>query len=271
MNGTTFDANRDAVADMTGLPQTANPLYARVKDYILANIGTGHWRRDQRLPSENELAASLGASRMTIHRALRELTTAGFVTRVQGVGTFVAPPRPQAALLEINNISVEIAGRGNRHRAEVLVVETVMPTKELVSCFEMRRRRALYHSMIVHFEDDAAVQLEERFVNPALVPDYGKQDFTNMTTYDYLMRATPVSEVEHVISAVPADGQAASRLGIAAGTCCLLLQRRTWTGVVVATFSKLTYVGGRYSLASRYSPFKAPEIAASRPMPETAR
>ena len=34
---------------------------------------------------------TLGASRMTVHRALRELTHEGRLIRVQGVGTFVAP------------------------------------------------------------------------------------------------------------------------------------------------------------------------------------
>jgi GntR family histidine utilization transcriptional repressor len=98
------------------------------------------------------------------------------------------------------------------------------------------------------------VQLEERFVNPDLVPNYHLQDFTKTTTYDFLMGTTPLTEVEHVISSVPADEEVAARLGIAVGACCLLLHRRTWTGSVIATLSKLTYVGSRYSLGSRYSP-----------------
>ncbi|RUY09009.1 GntR family transcriptional regulator, partial [Mesorhizobium sp. M7A.F.Ca.CA.004.12.1.1] len=103
---------------MITLPDTASPLYEKVKDYILANIGTGRWGKDRKLPSENELVASLGVSRMTVHRALRELTSAGFLIRLQGVGTFIAPPRPQSTLIEINNIAAEIVERGNRHRSE---------------------------------------------------------------------------------------------------------------------------------------------------------
>ncbi|TIT49352.1 MAG: UTRA domain-containing protein, partial [Mesorhizobium sp.] len=76
-------------------------------------------------------------------------------------------------------------------------------------------------------------------------------------TYDYLMQKTPVTEVEHIISAVPADRESAQHLGIDVGSCCLLLHRRTWTGAVVATISKLTYAGSRYSLGSRYSPSRA--------------
>ncbi|TPM40706.1 histidine utilization repressor [Mesorhizobium sp. B2-3-4] len=239
---------------MIDLPDTASPLYEKVKDYILTNIGTGRWGKDRKLPSENELVVSLGVSRMTVHRALRELTAAGFLIRLQGVGTFIAPPRPQSTLIEINNIAAEIVERGNRHRSEVLVLETIMPTKELALSFEFSKRGSIYHSVVVNFENDLPVQLEERFVNPALIPDYDKQDFTRTATYDYLMQKTPVTEVEHIISAIPADKETAQHLGIDVGSCCLLLHRRTWTGAVVATISKLTYAGSRYSLGSRYSP-----------------
>ncbi|TIP32090.1 MAG: GntR family transcriptional regulator, partial [Mesorhizobium sp.] len=71
---------------MSALPDTASPLYEKVKEYILTNIGTGKWSKDRKLPSENEFVAALGVSRMTVHRALRELTSAGFLIRLQGVG-----------------------------------------------------------------------------------------------------------------------------------------------------------------------------------------
>lgn len=242
---------------MTELSRTAGPLYEKVKDYILANIGSGRWAMDQRLPSENDLVTALGVSRMTVNRALRELAAAGFLVRIQGVGTFVAPPRPQSALIEINNIAAEIAARGHAHRCDVIKLERVTASPELAIAFEMGARRELHHSVIVHFDNDVAVQLEERFVNTALFADYDKQDFRRIATFDYLMEKVPASEVEHIISAVPADAGTAGLLAIDAGTCCLLLHRRTWTGRVVATVSRLTYVGSRYTLGSRYTVSKS--------------
>ena len=66
------------------------PIYQRVKQAIVNQIRAGHWQPHQRVPSESELVAELGVSRMTINRALRELTSEGFLIRMQGVGTFVA-------------------------------------------------------------------------------------------------------------------------------------------------------------------------------------
>ena len=110
------------------LPASASPLYEKVKDYVLDNIGTGKWGREDRLPSENDLVTALGVSRMTVHRALRELTSQGHLLRIQGVGIFVAPPRPQSALIEINNIASEITQRGGRHAARVILLEKIAPS-----------------------------------------------------------------------------------------------------------------------------------------------
>lgn len=250
--------DRDA-SDMyepaVGLPDTASPLYEKVKDFVLANIGSGKWAKDRRLPSENELVSALGVSRMTVHRALRELTAEGHLLRIQGVGTFVAPPKPQSTLIEIANIASEIRARGSRHRAEMVLIELVAePEPVLIAAFEFAGRRPVAHSIVVHFENDVPVQLEERFVNPQLAPDYHRQDFSEVTTYDYLQQATPLTEVEHVISAVPADAFSARHLAIRPGEPCLLLHRRTWSGAMIATVNTFTYAGSRYSLGSRYAP-----------------
>jgi len=239
---------------LNNLPESASPLYEKVKDYVLGNIGSGRWDRSQRLPSENDLVTTLGVSRMTVHRALRELTSEGHLLRIQGVGTFVASPKPQSTLIEVNNIASEIAARGHRHRPEMLLLETVQPTPELIAAFEFRKRRRVFHSLVVHYEDDRPVQLEERFVNPALVPGYLDQDFGMTTTYDYLQQSTPLTEVEHIISAIAADADTARHLDIEIGEPCLLLHRRTWSGAAIATVNRITYAGRRSSLGSRYVP-----------------
>ena len=238
---------------MNPLSDTPSPLYERVKDYVLANIGNGKWARDHRLPSEHELVAALGVSRMTINRALRELTAQGYLLRIQGVGTFVAPPKPQSTLIEVANISSEIAARGGRHSTRVILLEAVEANALLLAAFETSGPMTAGHSMILHLENDVPVQLEERFVNSDLVPDYAQQDFTGMTTYDYLQSCMPMTEVEHVISAIPAGIETAELLQLKEGEPCLMLHRRTWSGTTVATVNTLIYAGSRYSLGSRYA------------------
>ncbi|MDH6265147.1 GntR family histidine utilization transcriptional repressor [Rhizobium sp. SG_E_25_P2] len=238
---------------MANLPETAGPLYEKVKDYILDHIGSGAWGKDQRVPSEHELVSMLGVSRMTVHRALRELTSDGHLIRIQGVGTFVAPPKPYSTLIEIVDIASEIRARGARYRADIILLESLQPSQELLAAFDFATRKPVGHSMILHHENDMPVMIEERFVNSDLAPDYDKQDFSAVTTYDFLQKSTPLTEVEQVIAAITADEDTARMLALEAGAPCLLLHRRTWTGSTVATVNRFTY-SSRYTLGSRYAP-----------------
>ena len=69
----------------------APPPYARVKKYLKSGLAAGRWPPGSLMPSETELVARFGVSRMTVNRALRELQSEGLVSRTQGVGTFAAP------------------------------------------------------------------------------------------------------------------------------------------------------------------------------------
>ncbi|MGO9816662.1 MAG: histidine utilization repressor [Acidocella sp.] len=229
-------------------------LYEQVKTYLLEGIAAGRWAEGGKIPSEFELMETLGASRMTVHRALREMSADGLLLRVQGVGTFVQPRAPRATLLEVYDIAEDIGARGHTHRAEVLRLEALRADAALTAEFGLPPRGKIFYSEIVHYENDDPVQLEERFVSPDFAPGYLKQDFTMLTPNRYLQSIAPPAEVEHIIYAITPDPHVQARLNVGPHEPCLRLLRRTWTQKGPATRSVLTHPGSRYSLGSRYRP-----------------
>src|SRR6187549_542401 len=95
--------------------------YARVKQYLKDELSRGHWLPGALMPSDAELVARFGVSRMTVTRALRELQAEGLVERVQGVGTFAAHLYRVSSTLTIRDLHEKIVARGHRHDAEVHV------------------------------------------------------------------------------------------------------------------------------------------------------
>src|SRR4028118_1930246 len=87
------------------------PLYERIKQFILEGIRSGEWGPGARLPSEGDLTARFGISRMTINRALRELAADGIIRRVQGLVSFVAERKPPTMLFELRDVVEEIRQR----------------------------------------------------------------------------------------------------------------------------------------------------------------
>jgi len=234
-------------------PKMPVPLYTSVKQYVLARVESGEWGDGALLPSEHELVAKLGVSRMTVHRALRELSDKGLVSRVQGVGTFVTTPQPRSPLVEIRDIADDIVSRGHSHLARLVSLEAVRAPAELATALELRPGAKVFHSVVVHFEDELPVQLEERYVAPSFAPKYMEQDFSRITTTQYLMSIAPATEVENMVFAIRPDARICKLLKMNADDVCLRMVRRTWVGVTPATKNVFTYPGGRYSLGSRYT------------------
>jgi GntR family histidine utilization transcriptional repressor len=230
------------------------PLYQQVKDHILARIASGEWSPGARVSSEHEMVAALGLSRMTVNRAVRELTADGILVRVQGLGTFVADRKPQSTLLEIKSIADEIEARGGQHSAEVHLLRSEPAARPLAMLLDLPEGAPVFHSIVVHRENDVRIQLEDRYVNPAVAPAYMAQDLTQTTASEYLLKVAPLTEIEHVIEAVGPDAETAQLLEIDPAEPCLVLHRRTWSGRHVATRARFIHPGCRYRLGSRFKP-----------------
>jgi GntR family histidine utilization transcriptional repressor len=234
-------------------------LYAGVKRMVLARIESGEWPPHSRIPSENALAAELKVSKMTANRALRELASEGALVRVQGVGSFVAERKARSALLEVRNIADEILERGHSHAATVVMLQRETASPEVADALDLPMGAPVFHSVLVHHENELPVQIEDRFVNPAAAPGYLDQDFSQTTPNAYLVRAAPLTSAEHVVEAVLPQPWECKLLAIARSEPCLTIRRRTWSGATAVTTVRLLCPGSRYRLEGRF------DAAAARP------
>ena len=75
--------------------ESVSPLYAQLMKQIRQDIHRGVYAVGTRIPPEHELEMKYGVSRVTVRRALQELTGDGLLERKQGKGTFVSMPRAQ--------------------------------------------------------------------------------------------------------------------------------------------------------------------------------
>jgi GntR family histidine utilization transcriptional repressor len=229
------------------------PIYQQIKKTIQQRIASGQWQAGQKLPSENELVGALEVSRMTINRALRELTQEGLIRRVHGIGSFVAETPRHASLIELQDIALEIARDGKQHRSWVLHQATIAADAKIAAQLELPIGSWVFYVSAVHYQDELPIQLESRFVNPATMPHFMEQDFNRITTTAYLLEQFKPDEMEHRVSAMMPDPQTSELLAMQGSQPCLQLTRRTWHQQQVVTYVTLTYPGDRYELGARYA------------------
>lgn len=220
--------------------------YLTIKDYILDQIEIGIWLPSDKVLSENALAQKFSVSRMTARKAVDRLCSEGVLVRSQGLGTFVADRRPMSSLLEIHNIADEIIGRGHEYACRVIKLEKIVTDKSLGNLLEMPESQRVYHSILVHLENNIPVQYEDRIVNPKHAPDYIHQDFLQQTPNAYLSLVAPLTEADHIVEAlIPAK---VISTALDTDQPCLKITRRTWTRKGIVSIAYLYHPGDRYRL-----------------------
>jgi GntR family histidine utilization transcriptional repressor len=235
------------------LRRDGTPAHAQIRSYVLERIMSGEWPPNYKIPSEHKFAELFGVNRLTAHHALKELGREGVVTRVRGRGTSVAPPRTPLTTLEIIDIAHEIETRGNRHTMRV-----VQQLARSATAIDGQRLRIavgsrLFHTIVLHLENDRPLEIEDRLVNADVVPDFLKLDLSRETAYSYLMRQLPYFEGAHAVRAVEANTMQRQLLDLQPGEPCLELERITWLGKRVVTWVRLLHPGLRFEILGRIS------------------
>jgi GntR family histidine utilization transcriptional repressor len=230
------------------------PPYARVKQYLKDGLADGSWAPGEQMPSEAELVAQFGVSRMTVNRALKELQAEGLVERSQGVGTFAARLHRVSSTLTIRDLHEEIESRGHVHHAVVHERRAQAASGPVAEALGLAPRARVFHTVIVHHENGVPLQCEDRWVNPACSPGYLDADFSRTTPTQVLFETTALWRAQYAIESARPTDREALLLGIAADEPCLVVTRRTFTRDATITIARLVHPGTRYQLQGEFQP-----------------
>ncbi|GAA0625649.1 histidine utilization repressor [Brevundimonas kwangchunensis] len=224
-------------------------LHRRIGADIEQRIRSGEWQPGARVPTEAELQAQYGCARMTVSKALTDLSARGLILRRRRAGSVVARPPVHSAVLDIPDIAAEIEARGMVYGYERLDygLRATEPDEAwlglqvvMVSC--------------LHRADGAPFALERRLIGLAATPEVEAETFEVVSPGGWLLRRAPWTDAEHRIAAVAADRETALRLDLSPGEACLRLERRTWIDGLGVTWAWQTFPGQAYDLVARFSP-----------------
>jgi DNA-binding GntR family transcriptional regulator len=201
------------------------PLYYQLKEYLLQEIKKNYQAGDL-LPSEGEIEKKYGVSRITVRKAIEELSHEGIVVKKQGRGTFVME---QKILYDANIIgSLTQRLEAQKHQLKTKSIEYITITeahhvKELLECDTLlciKRFRILdgvpFALMLNYIDARKVPNLQEKFDMESLYTLYKEQ--YNISFY----------HAEETVEAKSATKEQARKLQIAENTPLLCLQRLSY-------------------------------------------
>jgi GntR family transcriptional regulator len=196
------------------------PRYRSIAAAVGRAIATGEYAPGSFLPSEADLAASFGVTRMTVRQALAGLASQGLIERRHGHGTIVVPIKLQRQPQRTLGLTAELLALGFRPGSRVLDIREVRPTPEVRELFRTGTRGKVIRLRRLRYADDVLVGLQETVLPTRHAPGLVQLDLTDRSLAGVLRErhGLAASWTDLTIEAVGADRATASTLDIEVGS-----------------------------------------------------
>jgi GntR family transcriptional regulator len=228
------------------------PHYRQIEQALRLRIAG--LRPGERLPSDAELCAEFGVSRMTARNAMQRLADEGLIARQPGRGSFVAEPPAHRHANRLMTFSQEMLRTGRTPGSRVLtqVIRPSTPTE--AAELGIPSGQPVVHLHRLRLGDDEPVALESAVLIGACGPAVLGADLATGSLHETLRRAGIIPRRgTGTITAAAATYADARLLGIRVGDP-LLVERRVIVDNhgrrIEATESR--YLADRYALVVRF-------------------
>lgn len=201
---------------------TGPQLYQRLKHVLASSIESRRLEPDAALPSERDLAETLGISRITVRKAIDALVEEGRLVRKHGSGTYVAG-RVEKSFSTLSSFTEDMRARGRTVRSEWLTREGGLVSPEESLSLSLSPGTPVYRFHRIRFADEVPMALEYSTVPASCLSS--EADVTD-SLYDALSRRKlqPVRALQRLRAVLFNESQSAL-LGVEAGSPALLIER----------------------------------------------
>src|SRR6186997_3710503 len=149
---------------------------ARVLD-LIEQLAVG-----EAIPSERQLSAEFGVSRLTVRAALDNLVREGLLVRRRGSGTFVSEPKI-AQELTMTSFTEDMRRRGMEPGSRTLGLEIVPAGARLGRFLHVSPSEPIVVAKRLRLADSESMAIETLHVREALVPGLSAADLDGRSFY----------------------------------------------------------------------------------------
>ncbi len=146
---------------------SSSPLYHQLMQRIADDIEKGNYPIGSRIPPEHELEETYNVSRVTVRRALAELTSEGLLERKQGKGTFVSTPRISQDLKSIHSFHDSCRMNGVKPGTWVVHVLEITADTPDIQELNLREGDHVIETVRIRTADGLPVALEKNHFSMA--------------------------------------------------------------------------------------------------------
>jgi len=195
------------------------PLYQQLKDDIRVKIEKNEYQYGQQIPSEQQLIQEYGMSRITVRRALDELSSEGYLLKIQGKGTYASKPKLKKKIENIQSFTRACKMQGMTASHKLIERSLLIPNKEQRKFLRLSEKDKVIYTNRTLLADDQPVMKEHCFFPYNRQFAFMLDEPLERSLYDVLHEHDiyPTSSSETTLEAVGASIETASQLNVPVG------------------------------------------------------
>ena len=208
------------------------PLYDLIEQNLRELILRGQLNMGESVPSELELAELYGVSRLTVRKALDNLTRQGWLIRRHGVGTFVAHPNVTEITPSKLSFTEQMRAIGRKPSSRLISLHIVAAKVEVANILKMEQGEPVVEIVRLRLADGEPILLETSYLSQKRFP--GLENATELTyssLYDWLAThyQTSVAVMDQTLEPVLLSEVQAQQLETEPGTPAMLSKVLAYT------------------------------------------
>ncbi len=210
------------------------PLYEQVKRHLMALIEDGSLVPGDKLPSEKELENQFKVSRVTIRRALQELSHEERIVRIPGKGSYVLQPKIEP-LTALTSFSENMRAQGYDPSYREAQIEIVEAEEKVAKFLALGLHDKVVHIRRIMLANGLPMAIQSAYL-PYSIYERGPSFFTpevltNISMYKVLELELGVRlfKADEWVDASTARAHEARLLEINPGDSILIIERLTYT------------------------------------------
>lgn len=194
------------------------PLYHQIQHLLRHRIHNGQYRPGTQIPSEHDLSAELGVSRVTLREALRELVRENLLVTVQGKGTFVnSNPPKRLAPVRYTGFLEDMQERVRKLRVAEVEITQSPALPEVKKALDLDQQTSeLTVIRRLRLIDDEPFSFTLNYLPTEIGARIRQRDLYSMPLLKIIQEdlKIPITRAQETIEAAPADPDTAKRLSI---------------------------------------------------------
>ena len=159
--------------------------YEQIRQDIIHKIESMEYRPNQVIPSENELCASYGVSRITVRKAIDELVHEGLLYRIRGKGSFVRDHASEG-LSRIYSFTEAILHQGKTPSKRLLSLKAEEADADIRRRMGLKEREEVYVIKSIYYADGRPYCINTSILPKKLFPKLELFDFNRNSLYEVL-------------------------------------------------------------------------------------